>query len=586
MTKSIKAFSFTVCICLLFLFLLNLISPSPIGKAVGEDSMSVSDIAVTSIKHLELVPNDIAFDKYSNILFASVPGNANSYANSIVFIDIPSGVISSSIFVGNEPDRLEVADDGSYLYVALNKTGTVKRINLNTGIVDLEFALGSGNCGLFRVEDMVILKDNPESIVISRENTNCYPGHEGVAVYDNGIMRPIVTGNFEGNNEIEPSGVDTIIYGYDNEKSGSEGFGFRHLAITEQGIEVETLTTGLISGFSTTIKFSDGYVYSSDGTVIDPSNNTIHTNLGVEGPVAFNPAANQLLYYSNLDANQYGFRIFASDTHQHIDDAPSQVFSSDSPTKLEYLPPEHLALLTFQRELYIIQLKNLPYTSYAPLAMYDYCGAPATDDFANPSSGWPIINSQTYTTGYVNGEYRIYHPQQNTWVAVTRGETWDNSKLVSADGHLVSGDGVWGLLFALNDNWTDFYTFEILPNDQMWIIFHYQSSYGWYQVASGLSGSIKPGSAVNTLSISKPYSSMQLEINGTVVYFMTPQNGRIGLTGGSFVQSTDIRYDNYVFADEKCPLPTEQKSIFALQSTNNVFAVERPAMHTFLSGQE
>lgn len=204
-----------------------------------------------------------------------------------------------------------------------------------------------------------------------------------------------------------------------------------------------------------------------------------------------------------------------------------------------------------------------------PIAFNRYCSRPLIDDFSNPASGWPIDDTGAVIYRYVDGEYNIFHRHGNRWAAVTRGDVWQQSRLVEVSGQIVQHQGVWGLLYGLNDDWTDFYTFEIIPHQQRWIILHYTASAGWSLVNQGATSVIRPGTESNTLALRSYGATFVFRINDYLVASFSDlqhRTGRVGLTGGSFQSDVDIRYDNYLFVDADCPLPG--------MSGNNAFAGE------------
>jgi hypothetical protein len=136
---------------------------------------------------------------------------------------------------------------------------------------------------------------------------------------------------------------------------------------------------------------------------------------------------------------------------------------------------------------------------FLPVIYDRYCPSPVVDNFTDPNSGWPIVDTGSIIYRYLHGEYNMYHRDANMWGAATRGDVWNQSKRLEVRGRIVQNQGVWGLLFALNDDWTDFYTFEISPNDQRWFVFHYTSSGGWQLISQGTSSAIQPGTAYNTI---------------------------------------------------------------------------------------
>ena len=288
--------------------------------------------------------------------------------------------------------------------------------------------------------------------------------------------------------------------------------------------------------------------------VVDPLTNTVvgeFEMVDTQSVFSIDPLTNRIFFASENSSNSAELKIYDLSTFQLLARAPIPVqLSSEAPREIIYLDANKFALTTRENNLYFFEIVPLENSVYLPQISNDYCGGPYTDDFSDTLSGWPRITTTSYLADYWNSEYRVNQNLANKWTAVTKGDIWNNSELVQIDGRLASGDGVWGLLFGLNSDWSNFYTFEILPNTQSWAIFHYSN--GWYPVANGTSSAILPGTAINTLSIKHPTNGIQLQVNGTTVYSTTEKAGRVGLTGGSFVKSTDIRYDNYIFADKNC----------------------------------
>ena len=196
------------------------------------------------------------------------------------------------------------------------------------------------------------------------------------------------------------------------------------------------------------------------------------------------------------------------------------------------------------------------YGAALPIVPNDFCRLPFVDDFSDPTSGWPIRVSNGSTYGYNNGEYQIYHANTNRWGAVSVNDVIDGDQALVLDGRLANNRiGSLGLMYGLNNASTNFYTFEILPQSQEWLVFNYDTSGGWTLLEQGSSGDINPGSGINELKLVGQGGEFILHVNGVVITTITRHNGRIGFTGGSLQSDVDIRYDDYTFAQENCPLP-------------------------------
>jgi len=222
---------------------------------------------------------------------------------------------------------------------------------------------------------------------------------------------------------------------------------------------------------------------------------------------------------------------------------------------------------------------------FLPAVFHQYCASPIVDDFTNPASGWPIADTGSVIYRYLDSEYNIYHRNGDFWTAVTRGDVWiPGSKYLEAQGRIVQNDGIWGLLFAASDGWSDFYTIEINPNDQRWYVIRYTSSGGWQLVATGQSYAIQPGTSLNTIRLGNHGDVLVLNINHHQFVWVSSQlvtaSGRVGLTGASFQANVDIRYTRYVFVDKNCPLPSQLNcgSLF-----REAITLERPNLDSLLT---
>jgi hypothetical protein len=206
-----------------------------------------------------------------------------------------------------------------------------------------------------------------------------------------------------------------------------------------------------------------------------------------------------------------------------------------------------------------------------PLLFRDYCAQSFIDTFDSPDTGWPVSTSGAITYQYLNGEYNIFHHGSNTWGAVTRGDSWyPGVQLAASKGRLASGGGYWGLVFGLNEDWSEFYTFEIAPQTQSWAVFHYTASSGWSVIQSGQSPQIHPTS-MNELAIRDEVTYISFEINDSTVYLMWGfPSGRVGLSSGSFAANTDVRYDDYVFTLPHCPQPTAPTGLMTYTSPDHI----------------
>jgi hypothetical protein len=361
---------------------------------------------------IDLPTNDLIYDPVSGKIYASVPSTAGSYGNRIVPITVPTATLGTPIYVGSEPNRLAVSDNGQYLYVGLDGAAAVQRVNLFTQIADLQFSLGSGFCGSFLAEDMVVLKGNPSAVAISRRNTGCSPRHEGVAIYDDGVPRSVSTPGHTGSNVIEPSDSPSILYGYNNETTE---FGFRVMSVNNSGVQVTSVREGLLSGFGVDIRFDNGLVYATSGRVINPSTLTLVGTYAASGPVCPDSSTGRVYFLSGYGSIQ--LKIFDQSTFVSLGEVTIPT-TSGSPGSFIKAGEDVLAFRTTAGQVFLLQFVELNHQVYLPLVLKSYStgtgiygrvtlnGAPAANVYLQlrffDGSQWST-RSTTYTDQ--NGNY-------------------------------------------------------------------------------------------------------------------------------------------------------------------------------------
>src|SRR5215204_31857 len=116
-----------VCLALAILSALAWILPAvgtPAASAQGGQSLFVRKIALRA--------NDVVYSPSTNMLYASVPSAAGTGGNTVTPIDPATGAVGTPVFVGSEPNRLALGDDGRTLYTYLDGAKAVRRFDLQT----------------------------------------------------------------------------------------------------------------------------------------------------------------------------------------------------------------------------------------------------------------------------------------------------------------------------------------------------------------------------------------------------------------------------------------------------------------------
>jgi len=245
-------------------------------------SSANGSLAVTNILTVSLQTNDIIYDPVSDTIYASVPSSAGlPNGNSIVPINPVTGALGAPIFVGSEPNRLAVSDNGQYLYVALDGAAQVRRVNLFSKTAEIQFPLGSSNGPLY-AQDLEVLPGQPNSIAASRKNPKFIPSFAGVAIYDDGAIRPTIANSFTGPNVIEFGASPSVLYGFDNQSSD---FKFYDMTVSASGITTSNSFSSVFFGNGVEFEVAGGIAYSTNGRAMNPDTGGLLGTFNTSGSI-------------------------------------------------------------------------------------------------------------------------------------------------------------------------------------------------------------------------------------------------------------------------------------------------------------
>lgn len=359
-----KVRAFLLIVCIAFSFGAN---TRPIGAEAPVPSGSIGAI----VTQVSLQTNDLIYEPNSNAILASVPSTAGANGNSIVAINPESGEIGTPLFVGSEPNKLAVSRNGEYLYVGLDGASGVRRVNLISNTVDIQFSLGTSSfCGNLAVDDMEVLPDDASAVAVSLRRTGCSPRHGGVAVYDDGVKRPDVTADHTGSNVIEFSESSSVLYGYNNE---STEYGFRTMSVSNSGVSVTSTVSSLISGFGLDILFEAGVVYASSGQAIDPLAGTL---LGTYTASGSGFSINSYVSVDSAKDQVYLLRSdnFNSTTKLHVFDRTrfTEIAAVTIPnvvgrvSSFIRMGEDSFAFRSDAGQVYLVKLETFDYQTYLP----------------------------------------------------------------------------------------------------------------------------------------------------------------------------------------------------------------------------
>ena len=306
--------------------------------------------------YLPLQTNDLVYDKVGRKIFASIPTSAGLAANGIASIDPVSGLVSQPVSLGTDPGILAISDNGQYVYAAIDGGATVRRFDIGSQAAGLQFSLGSDaqfpQFGPYYVEDMRVLPGIPGSVAVSRTSQNV-SGVLGLAIYDDGILRPNTVPDNGGASSIEFSSSPSVLYGFNG---WDTGYDFRTMALDSSGVKVTNSARGLLFGYFDNylqIRFDNGLIYSTSGAVVDPVALTLNGTYNAKGLVVPSSPVNRTFFVTASQSSGYTLQIF---DQQNFNSLGSLNISgvAGTPESLIQLGSFGLAFRTTSSQVFII----------------------------------------------------------------------------------------------------------------------------------------------------------------------------------------------------------------------------------------
>jgi sugar lactone lactonase YvrE len=287
-----------------------------------------------------------------------VPSSAGASGNSIVPINPATGDVGAPVFVGSEPDKLALSDDGHTLYVALDGAFAVRRFDTQTRTPRAQFSVGLHNFfGVFRANDVAVAPSNPNLVAVARYYPGIFPSEAGVAVFNDGAQLP-KTGaeHLAGSDYVAfPPNNASKLYG-----GGGDG-GLRTMTLGESGV---VSTAEANAGVGARIKFANGLVYGSAGKVMNPDTGLLLGTFTGGASLAFvpDPQAGRVYYLTGGDVfGSNSLTLHAYDINTYLELGTATINGvTGYPATLVRWGSNGLAFTTTTRQIYLIQTSLIP----------------------------------------------------------------------------------------------------------------------------------------------------------------------------------------------------------------------------------
>ena len=261
------------------------------------------------VLELDIAANDIAYSTQTQMLYATVPSSAGAmFGNRIIEISPGDAHIVGSVFAGSEPVPVATSPDAPMAYAGLDGAAAVRPVDLTTLTAGTQFSLGSSAIfGPLYAADISVMPGSPNTIAVSRRDEGFSPSYQGVAIFDDGVMRPNVDTSFTGGNSIAFGSDSSTLYGYDNEVSD---FNLCRYNIDVSGVAGQTCVSNVISGYGVSIRFDNGTIFATSGAAVDGDTLTLMGTYASNGPVVVDNSMSAVLFVSGDTVN-----IFDRDTY-------------------------------------------------------------------------------------------------------------------------------------------------------------------------------------------------------------------------------------------------------------------------------
>jgi len=267
----------------------TVVNPGP-GGGSSNALLVTTDAALSSGNQLNVYNvggAGLVWSSTQQKFYVSVPSVNAMNGNTIVAIDPSIGAVTPSSFVGSEPTKLSLSDDGQFLYIGLNGSTSIQRMRLPGLIPDISWRLGAMDFeGPFYALDMKVAPGSPKTIAVTLGTFNVIPAAAGgVQIYDDATLRPTTAPGFGhlGNEYdfLEWGGNSATLY-------GANDTDFFVFTVTPTGVTLTQSNTFLFTASSSGLHFDPGtgLVYTDTGFVVNPATGALVHSMGASGLAA------------------------------------------------------------------------------------------------------------------------------------------------------------------------------------------------------------------------------------------------------------------------------------------------------------
>lgn len=263
-------------------------NPAP---ALGPSNELAFPVRPAGYHVLPLVVGDAAWDPVRGVLYASVRYTDTTFPNRVIALNPMTGEVLRSVFVGSDPRKLALSDDMSVLYVALDGAGAIQQVYLSTFTPGIRIPMVMYGDRILYADDIAVMPGRPGTVAVTHQVHGYSEGKGvGIAIYDDGVARGPLSG---GGTVVAFSSPDTLYMLGGASSSGS----LARMIVTDSGAAFDPAVEALnLQSFYADILYLNGFIFSSQGPIVDALQWTVVASVPFGGTVAADAGAGRVFY--------------------------------------------------------------------------------------------------------------------------------------------------------------------------------------------------------------------------------------------------------------------------------------------------
>ncbi len=265
---------------------------APAMRGLAHAAGSAAPLSEWQAKSVALPAKDVQYDRAREVVLATLSPEAGTLGNHLVELDPRTGAIGRRVFVGSDPYRIALTDDGTYAYVGLAGSDHIVKVDLSTFSIADRFRTLGTEPGPLVGSDLLAMPGRNDMVVY-------FQGE--ITVYKDGVALP---NRIYGPHRIEPGG-DSTVYGYQGQDGATTSYRYT-VEVDDTGAHVVENTESIdLRGSLDMEVSSDGRMYTTNGVVLDPKTWSAVHRLPAAGMVEASPETQRITYFRSRTVSQF-----------------------------------------------------------------------------------------------------------------------------------------------------------------------------------------------------------------------------------------------------------------------------------------